>query len=134
MADGFAQLAKLIGNLEGLATNGPEAVSEALEPAIQRVIEAEYDQGKDPSGQAWANKVDGTPSRLQKTGAMRAGTNAVRGVKGVTVRIPLPGGFHQGGTVKMVARKLVPDGEPLPETWAKAAEQAAVDVITRGLK
>jgi hypothetical protein len=64
---------------------------------------------------------------------MRSGTEVVRGVKGVSVRVPKPGGFHQGGTSRMDARKLVPDGEPLPAEWAKAAEEAARSVVLDGL-
>jgi hypothetical protein len=133
VADPFAQLAKLIGNLENLADKGADAVAEKLEPAINSVLQAEYEQGRGPNGETWAAKSDGSSSHLQDTGAMRAGTQAVRGVKGVSVKIPKPGGFHQGGTSKMVARKLVPDGEPLPGEWRKAAEDAARSTILDGL-
>lgn len=134
MADPFAELARLIDNLENLAENGADAVAASLEPALQDVLEREYDDGKGPSGETWARlKQDGSPSHLQKTGAMRAGTQVVRGVKGVSVRIPSPGGYHQDGTSRMEARRLVPDGEPLPPQWEKAAEKAAVDTIVNGL-
>ena len=129
MPDPFAQLARLIENLGGLAEKGTEAVAEKLEPAINQVIQAEYDQGKGPDGSTWAAKADGSASHLQKTGAMRSGTEVVRGVKGVSVRVPKPGGYHQGGTSRMPARKLVPDGEPLPPDWAKAAEEATRTVV-----
>ncbi len=130
--DGFGELAKLIANLEQLGSKGSEAIGEKLAPAIQAVLEQQYTDGKGPDGQQWADKADGTPSFLQKTGAMRSGTNAVAGVKGVSVRIPSPGGFHQGGTVKMPERKLVPDGE-LEGEWAKAAEEAVRAAITESL-
>ena len=133
MADGFARLAALIGNLSELAENGSAAVAAKLEPALQQVIESEYEQGHGPDGQQWAHKADGSPSHLQKSGDMRRSSNAVKGVSGVTVRIPKPGGFHQSGTERMPARPLVPAGESLPPDWQKAAEDAARAVIVQGL-
>lgn len=134
MADPFAELGKLIGNLETLASKGAEVVAEKLEPKLQAVLEAEYEQGRGPDGQTWAPlKADGSASHLQESGAMRAGTQVVRGVKGVSVRVPKPGGFHQDGTSRMTARPLVPSGDTLPESWAKAAEETALEVIVGGV-
>lgn len=133
MADPFAQLSRLIANLESIGDDGVAQVSDALEPAVQAVLESEYTEGKGPNGESWAVKADGTPSHLQKSGAMRSGSKAIRGVSGVSVRIPKPGGFHQSGTKRMSARKLVPDGEPLTGDWAKAAETAAHGVIVEKL-
>lgn len=129
----FAQLAKLVSNLETVGEKGADAVAAKLEAAINGVIQAEYDQGRGPDGSTWASKADGAASHLQKTGAMRSGTQVVRGVKGVTVTVPKPGGFHQSGTKRMPARPLVPEGEPLPSSWAKAAEDAAREAILDGL-
>jgi hypothetical protein len=130
----FAALGKLIQNLEHLGSHGSEAVGAKLEPAIQQVVESQYDQGKGPDGEKWANKADGTPSNLQKSGVMRSRSQVVAGVKGVTVRIPSPGGWHQGGTSRMPARPLVPEGDQLPREWEKAAQEAAAAVIREGLK
>jgi hypothetical protein len=134
VADPFAELASLIANLDNLAENGADAVAAKLEPALQGVIDREYEQGRGPSGETWKAKQDGQPSHLQKSGAMRAGTQVVRGVKGISVKIPSPGGYHQGGTSRMAARPLVPDGDPLPPEWEKAAEQAAIETIVGSLK
>lgn len=134
MADGFAQLSRLIASLDTLAADGATEVSEAAAKGLNEVVQAEYEQGKGPDGQAWANKADGTPSHLKKSGDMRRDTQVLPGVKGVTVRVPRPGGFHQAGTDRMQARKLVPDGEPLPASWEKSLEEATRQVITRGLK
>lgn len=133
MPDPFAELTRLISNLETLADKGTDAVVAKLEPAISGVLQAEYEQGKGPDGHTWANKADGSPSHLQKSGDMRAGSQVVAGVKGVTVRIPKPGGFHQGGTSRMPARPLVPEGDSLPPDWQKAAEDATRSVIVDGL-
>lgn len=132
--DGFAQLSKLIANLETLAEDGIEVASVAAAGAVEKVVEAEYTEGKGPDGKPWAAKADGTPSHLQKSGAMRSGSQVVPGVKGVTVRIPKPGGFHQGGTVKMDARPLVPEGEQLPPQWEQPVAAAVQGAIAKALK
>lgn len=132
--EGLAALGKLIANLDELANHGGDAVAAKLEPAIKQVVEAQYDQGKGPDGEKWADKADGSPSNLQKSGAMRSGSQVIAGVKGVSVRIPKPGGFHQGGTSRMPARPLVPDGDQLPPEWERAAQEAAANVIREGLK
>jgi hypothetical protein len=134
VADPFAELAKLIGNLGELAENGANAVSAKLEPVLQQVLENEYELGRGPNGETWAAKADGGPSHLQDTGAMRAGTQVVRGVKGISVKVPSPGGYHQGGTSRMPARPLVPDGEPLPQQWVEAVSNAAQATITDRLQ
>src|SRR5690348_11573284 len=96
-------LERLIANLESLASSGAEDAEKAAADEIQSVLERQYDAGRAPGGDSWAAKADGTASHLQKSGAMRANTKAVRGVGGVSVRIPKPGGFHQSGTKNMPA-------------------------------
>lgn len=134
MADPFAELQRLIDNLGELAENGTDTVATSLEPAVQQLLDQEYEQGRGPSGETWAAKADGTPSHLQKTGAMRAGSQVIPGVKGVSVRIPKPGGFHQDGTTRMQARPLVPEGEPLPEAWSAAVQRTSESTISSILK
>jgi hypothetical protein len=132
--DGFAKLERLIANLETLASDGADDASAAAASAVEKVVEAEYTEGKGPDGKRWADKADGTASHLQKTGAMRSATQVVPGVKGVSVRIPKPGGFHQGGTSRMPARPLVPEGEPLPPSWEQPVAAAVKDAFAKALK
>lgn len=134
MADGFAQLSRLIANLEQLADNGAETSSAAAAEAVEKVVEAEYTEGKGPDGKPWAAKADGTASHLQKSRAMRSGTQVVPGVKGVSVRVPKPGGFHQGGTKRMDARAIVPEGEQLPPEWERPVADAVSAVVAKALK
>ena len=57
----------------------------------------------------------------------------MKGVGGIRVTIPKPGGFHQDGTVKMDARPIVPDGD-LPDTWSNAVAEATRTVLARDIK
>jgi hypothetical protein len=135
VASDLRPLERLIAGLEQLAESGVQDITAELEPEIQEVVDDQYAEGRGPEGETWAPlKRSGRPSHLQDTGDMSAASRALRGVKGVTVTIPSPAQFHQGGTSRMVPRKLVPDGEPLPRRWGEAAREVSVSVIAEKLK
>lgn len=135
MANDLRALERLIEGLEQLATSGTEDIAAELEPEFQQVVDDQYAEGRGPDGEAWARlKRSGRPSHLQDTLAMSSASKALKGVKGVTVTIPSPANFHQAGTSRMEARKLVPDGEPLPGRWGEAARETSVAVIVQTLK
>lgn len=130
--DPFERLEAIIGQLERLAENGTDEVAAQAEANVQAVIESQYEQGVNPDGQPWAPLKSGAASHLTKSGAMRAASKAVRGVKGISVGIPKPGGFHQDGTSRMDARELVPaSGQELPPTWHNAVADAARQVVIK---
>ncbi len=131
----LAPLEKLIAGLEDLADHGMRDIAAELEGELQQVVDDQYAEGKGPNGETWAPlKRSGRPSHLQDTLAMSGESKAVRGVSGVTVRIPRPANFHQDGTSRMEARKLVPEDGTLPGRWGEAARDVAVTVIVGALK
>ena len=130
----FAELGKIIAGLEELATKGIEQTSAELEPTVQRLLDDQYVDGRGPGGKTWDPlKATGRPSHLQDTFEMSAQTQAVRGVRGVNVRVPSPGGYHQDGTGRMVAREIVPSGETFPPDWEAALSETAASVIVEKL-
>ncbi len=131
----FAALAKLIAGLGSLAESGAEEVSVELEPAVQELLDNQYSEGRDPNGDTWAPlKRSGRPSHLQDTLEMSSNTRAVRGVRGVDIKIPSPAGYHQDGTSRMAARELVPSGDVYPPAWEAALAETASAVIVQKLK
>lgn len=135
MANELLALERLIAGLEQLATSGVDGVAAELEPEFQQVVDDQYAEGRGPDGATWAPlKRSGRPSHLQDTLAMSGASRALKGVKGITVTIPRPANFHQSGTERMEARKLVPDGEPLPGRWGEVARETATAVIVQTLK
>ena len=127
-------LDELIRGLEGLAKSGFADAQNEAEKAVQGVLQAQYQAGVGPDGETWADKVDGTASYLKKSGDMQRGTSAVRGVGGIDVKVPSPGGFHQSGTGKMPARKVVPDdGNNLPPSWEQPVSAAVEGVLKRAI-
>jgi hypothetical protein len=128
----MAGLEALIGGLERLATHGFSDIQDETAKAVQGVVDSQYQAGVSPDGERWADKADGTASYLRKTGDMARDSKAIRGVSGVDVKIPSPGGYHQSGTKNMDVRKLVPDGELTP-TWQQAIDGAAESVIAKAI-
>ena len=119
-------LADRIGDLAQVPSRASKAVAERLND----LVADEYASGSDPYGEPWAPLMDATldkgrsPPPLTASGDMAGGTLArpMRG-KGVAFTVPDPGGFHQGGTVNMEAREILPAGEELPPPWSKAIEE-----------
>lgn len=129
--DPFAALERFIAGIERVAESGIDDIKTEAEANVQGVVDGQYEQGVNPEGEAWAPLKSGGASHLTKSGAMRTASKAVRGVKGITVTIPKPGGFHQSGTGKMAARELVPSGDTLPPTWDAAVADAARQVVIK---
>lgn len=129
----FAQLTKLKQRLEKLPATVPQITkAAALEVGI--VLEKQYTSGTDPDGKQWQSLSDATratgrtPPPLTASGNMRSRTKVVAGVKGITTSVPSPGVFHQYGTKRMPARKIVPSGT-LPRNWSRPVKEAGAIVI-----
>lgn len=127
--NGLGQLARNIARLGEV----PSRVARDGAAGIARHIDHQFDSGTDPYGRPWAPLRPATLRRgrhappLTDTHAMRDGI-AVRPQAGAGIAITfasdVPAGFHQGGTVNMVARKILPEGT-LPRTWNEALSGAA---------
>lgn len=88
---------------------------------------------KDPYGKRWARKKkpDGRKVLSGKSSNLKGGWHVVRSAgDGFTISPSVNyAAFHQSGTAKMPARKMVPDGK-LPPAWSKALEETAKDALT----
>lgn len=107
----------------------PRRVSVAVAPDITRELQKEYAQGRDPHNRKWKKLATGRPSHLTETRKLRNQTRAaampgnrigVRIMFGSRARIAA---FHQAGTVRMVARRILPD-RGMPPTWLSAIKRA----------
>ena len=97
--------------------------------AIELVAEG-FKKESDPYGKHWAPLKARVGRILQDTGRLRSsftfhvlGSTSVKIGPGVGYAT-----FHQSGTSRMVARKMVPEGR-LPSEWGRRFEQAAQDVM-----
>ncbi len=130
----FDRLVRLDEKLERLASEGMSDIEQRAAVAIHQQIERQFARGESAEGERWANKADGSPSHLQKSGNMKRSMR-VSGVGGVKLTIDRPAGWHQSGTKnkdgsrRMPERPIAPVGDALPPNWAGAVSQAAREVI-----
>jgi hypothetical protein len=131
----FSGLGLLVANLNKLA-EVPSQASKQVATELTQELQLQFADGKDPYGKLWAPLKPSTlkkgrhPPPLTDKGALKSGTRAIA-MQGVGVQIELGeayGFFHQKGTIKMVARRILPAGG-MPKTWSviiKNATQAAI--------
>lgn len=110
--------------LKRLSSDGKDIARAALASTVRDLILEGFIRETDPRGRKWAPRKDSLPHPiLDKTGAMMRGFEIdTRGVQLVVTNnvvsekgAPYPR-FHQEGTMKMVARKPLPD-RSMPSHW-----------------
>lgn len=109
--------------LRALSSEGKTVARVALASKIRDLIEEGFIRETDPTGHKWAPRKDSLPHPiLTKTGAMRRGFEIdLRGALIVTSSVVSDQGrpyplFHQKGTSKMPARRVLPS-RSLPSHW-----------------
>lgn len=142
MAKGFRGdldgLRKLAANMRKLA-KVPSRASRAASEKIAEAIQEQFDAGVDPYGEPWAPLAPSTlerkrgPGILDETGAMRESIE-VSPMAGAGIKVTVGtdyAQFHQTGTSRMPARKILPDESGLPDTWERAIEDAVDEAFER---
>lgn len=118
------RLARTLGELDAL----PRKLAVAVAPAITKELRAEFARGCDPYGRKWRKLATGKPSYLTKSKKLRKGTRAapmpgnrtgVRVILGAKYAV-----FHQTGTGRMPARKILPE-RGMPASWRVAIDREA---------
>ncbi len=119
----MGRLSETLARLDAL----PRRVAEYAAPEITKALQKEFASGSDPYGRKWRKLATGKPSHLTESGRLRKGTRAA----------PLPGRragvrillgakyavYHQTGTQRMPARKILPE-RGMPATWSAAINRA----------
>jgi hypothetical protein len=124
--------------LQRLSADGAKIARAAIASNIRDSIAEGFERKVNPMGQAWAPRKDNLPHPLlQLTGAMAKGYHI--DVKGPNLVItnnvvsdkgrPYPW-FHQRGTVKMVARKTLPD-KALSPHWKAEFDKTVRKALER---
>lgn len=121
--------------LQGLATDAPRLLGEAVAEGGEAAITAEFAKEADPAGNPWARRKPPTGSWpiLRKTGRMYGSAMARPLPSAAEFTVATPAEFHQGGTSRMVARELLPKGT-LPEPWRVAIAEAVRERIADRLR
>jgi hypothetical protein len=98
--------------------------------AAQDRLDEQFADTEDPSGRRWRPKKrpNGKPT-LEATSDMKDSAQAIPGPSGdILLSVDGPADFHQSGTRKMVARKILPEGS-LPPQWSEPIDQACHEAI-----
>lgn len=132
----FAKLGRLISKLEqaGRGDALKELSRNLAEEAIELVREG-FSKEQDPYGAAWAPLKVRSGRILQDTGQLRSSFKVSR-VSASGFRVSASkayAAYHQSGTARMVARRMVPDGS-LPALWRAQFAAAARDFMRTFLR
>lgn len=137
----LGQSVALDAKLRKLSAEGFAAAKEAVADRLRALIDEEFETSTDPRGIRWAQRVphrqNGSWPLLDKTGQMRrsfsvdlAGPRMVFRNSAVSEQgRPYPF-FHQRGTAKMVARKILPDRYLSPK-WRAAMRKVTALALER---
>lgn len=135
---GFADLAARLGELAQVPSRIAGPVAADINDALQEEFEGEHD----PYGRPWAKLAESTVRRkghdqiLYETGALQNNTVA-RPTRGAGIEITsLPyGEYHQDGTSRMPARKILPDGaNALPPEWQESIDRNTEQAFRKAMK
>jgi phage gpG-like protein len=130
--DGFAKLAawrKLFEATPELL----EAISVSGAEEMISLVKDGFRDETDPYGKKWARKKkkNGRKILSGKTSRLKGGWHYKRADKGGFTISPSVdyAAYHQTGTRRMVARKMVPDSRGLPREWSKKLEEVAKEAL-----
>ncbi len=135
---GFSDLADRLAQLVGL----PSRIVGEVADGINTELRSEFESGANAYGNAWAPLLPQTVARkrgdsrpLRRTDGLMNQTVA-RPTSGAGIDITSLdfGTFHQGGTVHMVPRKILPDGSAQPPSWQRVIETAKANAFTRAMR
>lgn len=126
----FGKLERTLAELDQF----PRRLAIAIAPAITKEIQREFANGQDPYGTRWKKLKSGKPSKLTLSGKLRQGSKATPMTGGrAGLRILLGARyavFHQTGTRKMPARKILPE-RGMPASWRMAIERESKKLLGR---
>lgn len=97
------------------------------------IIDEQFRTSSDPWGGKWAPKKrdNGKPTLISTSNMRRGFFVSVVGPKIKIVNSAAYSGYHQSGTSKMVARKMVPDTGAMPRKWEPRLRKVAKNGFTR---
>lgn len=125
-------LAKLKGGLEFIASKQAHvALAKNFAEAAVTEIKLGFAEGVDPEGEAWAPLKKRVGMILRDSGQLGRFRRTRSDAGGFTVATAASYGiYHQTGTSRMPARKMVPEGT-LPERYRRAFEEVEAAFVTK---
>lgn len=106
--------------LRGAVKASPREEPLAVVPVVESLMDADYNARVEPTSRSkWAPRVPPTGGwpLLEKTGKMRASRIVRPILAAIRLSYSSPGEYHQRGTPRMVARRILPV-LALPPGWS----------------
>lgn len=130
-----AQLKRIARKVrDAFGPDGMRGLSRNLAEETVELIREGFDRQGDPYGRGWAPLKARSGKILQDTGLLRRFKPTHVTVRGFTVSSGATyGPFHQSGTSRMPARKMVPDGG-MPARWMQRLERIAKGYLKERLQ
>lgn len=133
----YRKLDDLMESLRALS-EVPSQASEAAAVDIAARIDDQFNDGVDPYGAPWKGLADSTIERGRFNPPLtdtRAGRESVvvRPMQGAGIEVEIGEGymgFHQAGSGKMPARKILPEGD-LPDDWEADIENRTRQAVKK---
>jgi len=126
----FRKLAEFAGKLKRTDKVLTTVAKNMCEEALTLVADG-FQAETDPYGKAWAKLKVRQGKILQDKGRLKNSWHRVQ-VSAAGFRIAAGvdyATYHQSGTRRMVARRMVPDGGRLPQAWRAKMIAAATEVL-----
>jgi phage gpG-like protein len=103
---------------------------------ITMILDEQFKTSSDPWGKRWAPKKrdNGKPTLIDTSSMRRSFFVSVSGTKIKIINSAEYSGYHQSGTSKMVARKMVPDTGAMPRKWEPRLRKVAKSGVTKYFK
>jgi phage gpG-like protein len=136
----ISKLGLVSANLAKLASVPSQVAGDASE-GIAQEIRNEFDAGTDPYGRAWAALQAATLAKGRTPPPLTDSGDTIDSLEvkpsagaGITIEFGTEyAGFHQVGTVDMVARPPLPIGG-FPSSWSKVISDAASARIEKAMR
>ncbi len=130
----FSELAEISQRLDNVEDGMVEVSKAMAHEVMDSLIPGQFEKQSAPDGSKW-KEIQRKGEILRDTGALLTGWGRRRAEttitgKGFIVINPVPyAPFHQFGTVRMTARKMVPESGDLPQHWEESLRDTAEEAM-----
>lgn len=130
----FAELAELARRLDDIEDGIVEVSKAMAQEVMDSLIPGQFEKQGAPDGSKW-KEIARKGQILRDTGALLTGwgrqkSKATVTGKGFTIINPVPyAPYHQFGTKRMDARKMVPESGDLPPHWEESLRETAEEAM-----
>ena len=127
----FSGMHRILSKLSNMR-NLRAAIQKNVAAEALRQVQLGFKTGTDPDGVPWAPLKHRVGQPLRKTGRLNRSFNARPSGQGIAIGTNVVyAQYHQRGTRRMVARRMLPPGPRLGRTWERPVRAAIKATISQ---